>query len=95
MSDIRDKILSSVHQALFSAEDVSLWERVLAKTPDEFLEDIAHFIAISPESLNYLNENLKKKTRAFEKGDVKLLDQIFEDQKKFLQTLVPSANLNI
>jgi len=95
MSALRDKILSKVYQASFSAADVSLWERVLAKTPDELLEDIAHFVELSPESMSYLNENLKKKAEALEKGDTKLLDEIFEDQKKFLQKLAPNLNLNI
>lgn len=95
MSALRDKILSCVYQASFPAADVSLWERVLAKTPDELMEDIAYFVELSPESMNYLNDNLKKKAEALEKGDTKLLDDIFEDQKKFLQNLAPSLNLNI
>jgi hypothetical protein len=95
MDNPRDKILSSVHQASFSAEDVSLWERVLAKTPDELLLDLAHFIEMSPNSINYLNENLKKKAEALEKGDEKLLDEVLTDQKKFLRSLAPSLNLNI
>lgn len=95
MSTLRDKILLKVYKASFPAGDVSLWKRVLAKIPDELLEDIAHFIELSPESINYLNDNLKKKAEALEKGDLKLLDEIFEDQKKFLQKLAPSLNLNI
>lgn len=95
MDNPRDKILSSIRQASFSAEDVSLWERVLAKIPDELLPDLAHFIEMSPDSINYMNENLKKKAEALEKGDEKILDEIFTDQKRFLQSLAPSLNLNI
>lgn len=95
MDNLKDKILSSVHQASFSADDVSLWERVLAKIPDELLADLAHFIEMSPSSINYLNDNFKKKAEALEKGDEKLLDEVFADQKKFLQSLAPNLNLNI
>jgi len=95
MSTIRDNILLRVYKASFSAEDVSLWERILEKMPDELLEDAARFIEISPESMSYLNENLKKKTEALEKGDIKLLDEALTDQKKFLKSLAPSLNLNI
>lgn len=67
----------------------------MAKIPAELLADLAHFIEMSPGSINYLNENLKKKTGVLEKGDEKLLDEVFADQKKFLQSLAPSVSLNI
>lgn len=94
MSTLRETILSRAHQASFSLEDISLWERVLAQVPDELLQDIFNFIEMSPESMGYLNNNLKKKFEALEKGDAELIDEIFEDQKKFLQTLAPSVNLD-
>lgn len=95
MNNLRDKILSNVRQASFLAEDISLWERVLAKIPNELLEDLMNFIEMSPNSINYLNENLKKKASALEKQDKELLDEVLSGQKKFLQSLAPSLDLNI
>ena len=84
-----------VRQSSLSLEDVLLWEKVLVEIPDTFLLDLAHFIELSPSSLNYLNENLKKKKGALERKDEKLLDDVFVDQKKFLQSLAPSVSFDI
>lgn len=86
MSNLQEKILTHVSKVL-SAEDLVLWERVLSKTPEEFLGDIFSFVDSSTESVIFLNENLKKKAAAIKDGDESLLNEAFADQKNFLQKL--------
>ena len=50
---------------------------------------------IFTNSINYLNNNLKKQVVAIESGDDKLLDEIWIDQANFLKFLAPSIHLNI
>lgn len=95
MDDYKKKILSHVYQASLPAEDVSLWEKVITNVPDELVSDLLHFIETTPDSINFLNKNLKKKSEFIKGGDEKLLEEIFTEQKDFLKSLAPNLNLEI
>ena len=94
MNTVREAILARIYQASFPAEDVARWEQILVNVPDELLQDIADFLESAPDSIAFLNDNLKKKAEALEKGDEKLLDDVMADQRQYLQSLAPNLNVD-
>jgi hypothetical protein len=84
MEEMRKKILSFINRASLPAEDISFLEKVITHIPDELIADVLRFIEIEPNSINFINDNLKKKKNFIETGDKKILEQVLAEQKQFL-----------
>lgn len=95
MNEIQEKIINRLQQASLSADDLALWENIIVYLPMELQSNFADFLDASPESIEYMNSNLRKKIQAIQNNDEALLEEILTDQKNFFQSLVPGKNISI
>ena len=67
--------------------DKSIWQEFINRAPANQLVPIIEAIRALPDSLAFLNENLKEKIKAISQGDNDALNKIFKGEEKYLSGL--------
>lgn len=80
-----EEILSIIGKASLPFADVKNWEKVLENVPPELCPNVLYFLKLSPNSIPFLNENLKKQIEAVENLDENLWYHVLDEQKNYAE----------
>lgn len=89
MENYKERILWKIRDAALSDEDYRLWEGMMEYLPDELCPDVFRLLELSPESVGFLTENLRKKKDAVVNLDEKEWNEVLEEDVRFLRSLAP------
>jgi len=74
-----------IEKSNLSQEQKNLWFEVIEYFTEDQISALLEVLKESPQSLNFLTENLEKKKEAFITRDEKLKEEILKEEKEYLQ----------
>ncbi len=82
------KIIACVSTASIPETDKTDIVEIFGKISEEYLENIAFLFETKPNWITIFNETRKKKQHALASGDPSLIQEIVEQEKKYVRDLL-------
>jgi len=82
---MQEELKNIIEKSNLSQEQKNLWFEVIEYFTEDQISALLEVLKESPQSLNFLTENLEKKKEAFITRDKKLKEEILKGEKEYLQ----------
>jgi len=82
---MQEELKNIIEKSNLRQEQKDLWFEVIEYFTEDQISALLEVLKESPQSLNFLTENLEKKKEAFMTKDEKLKEEILKEEKEYLQ----------
>ncbi|MCD6085937.1 hypothetical protein J7J37_00025 [bacterium] len=82
---MQEELKNIIEKSNLTQEQKNLWFEAIEYFTEDQISALLEVLKESPQSLNFLTENLEKKKEVFRTKDEKLKEEILKEEKEYLQ----------
>ena len=84
---MKEELKNIIERSNLNQEQKDLWFEVIEYFTEDQISALLEVLKESPQSLNFLTENLEKRKEVFRIKDEKLKEEILKEEKEYLQQI--------